>query len=330
MGTKILALDVGYSGTKIVASGANGEPQQLKFPSGAGPAGLLPKNLDGTVDLAGGVLVPVEGEIFAAFAEPRAFQNHERPLHEDYTTSREYQALVLGALARTTPEGDVDYLVTGLPVSQAKDAETRLRLEHQLQGEHALAGGRTIRVRRVKVLPQPVGAWVNFTYLQPEYRTADVRVLVFDVGFYSVDWVILDRGRIQDVASGSSTLATSAILERASGLIADRHGARVSLGRLEEAVRMGRATVRAGSAELVLQDVLIEAAKQPAGAVVNAIKQSIRSQADDINMILMVGGGSRFYRPALDAAFPGIRFVVADNPVMANAMGFYRYGAATA
>jgi len=84
-----------------------------------------------------------------------------------------------------------------------------------------------------------------------------------------------------------------------------------------------------GAHEIELAEVLKQAAKHPARNVVNAVQQSLRSQPEDVNMVLIVGGAGGLYRPALEEALPNVQFETFAEPVMANAVGFYRYGVAT-
>ncbi|OJY94419.1 MAG: hypothetical protein BGP25_05360 [Lysobacterales bacterium 63-13] len=325
----IVGLDLGYSAIKLASSDPKGAPPHLaRFPAGACPIAHLPKAMGGDVDLGSAVRVDIDGETYAALAEPRDFQNFQPPLHEFYSQSREYRALFLASLFKVGAR-HIDFLVTGLPVSQAKDRDFRLKLQDTLTGEHRIRDSLTVTVGRVKVLPQPVGAWMNWLIDNPPYRTRDVRALIFDVGFYSVDWVILERGKVLDAASGSSYLATSKVLEEAARLIQLEHKTRYSLARLEEAMRSGQPNYFVGDRELPLQPMLNRAARNIAENVLNEVRQSLRTQTDSLDLILLAGGGSGLYANAVREAFPQVRVVVAGDAVMANARGFYYFGEAS-
>lgn len=322
----ICGLDLGYSQAKlVVSSNPGGLPRKMVYPAGAGPLSQLPKTMSGDTDLGGAVRVDVDGEAFAALAEPRDFQGHQRPLHEDYAASREYRALFYGSLVRVGARR-IDYLITGLPVAQAKNRSTRERLESQLQGEHLIRDGMRVTVDRVRVLPQPVGAWLSWLNDNKRYQNSDIRALMFDVGFYSVDWCLLDRGKIQDAASGSSCLATSAILERAVAMVAEQYGTRISLSRLEEALRTNKPSISAGAKDLEMAPLMKAAAASVSSSVLNQVKQSLRALSDDVNFVLLAGGGSGLFAGAVAEAFPSAKISYVDDPVMANARGFYYYG----
>lgn len=324
----VASVDVGYSNVKIATQHKDGrEPMAWQVsPAGAGALGKLTASLNGARSLGSGVHVVLDGEDYVALVDPRNLQLHERPLHEDYPRSMEYRALFLGALEKIGAQR-IGRLVTGLPVIQAQNKALRQRLETQLSGTHTIRPGVTVTVDAVSVLPQPVGAWLSFLHANPRYRRADMRAMVFDVGFYSVDYVVLDNGKLSDVSSGSSLLATSKILEKAAELILEQNGIRVSVARIESAVRAKHENIQVGTREVPLAPILKVAAKAYAPDVVNQVKRSLRADAEGIGLILLAGGGAELYRDALRAAMPATTEIVGvENPVTANATGFCYFG----
>lgn len=323
----ILGLDLGYSAAKLVSTNPDGLPRMATHPAGACPISQLPTGLGGEAHLGGAVRVEIDGEPYAALAEPRDIHDHARPLHEDYPSSKEYRSLFLGSLYKVGARR-IDWLVTGLPVAQAKDPVRRQHLERQLAGEHVIRDQIAVTVDKVTVLAQPVGAWVSWLADNPEFTAMDVRALIIDPGFYSVDWCLIERGKIKSDASGSSTQATSAVIEQAAKVVFDRHGARISISRLEEALRNGKSSISAGGQTVMMGPLMAESAARLSGSVVNQIKQSLRSQVDDVDIVLLAGGGSNLYAGAVREAMPKARVEVVSDAVLANARGFYYFGAA--
>lgn len=324
----VASVDIGYSNVKIATQPKDGREAMAwqVSPAGAGSMDKLTTSLNGARSVGSGVHVVIDGEDFVALVDPRNLQLHERPLHEDYPSSRDYRALFLGALEKIGAQR-IGCLVTGLPVIQAQDPVARQRLEKQLTGTHVIRPGVEVTVDSVRVLPQPVGAWMSFLYANPRYRRADIRAMVFDVGFYSVDYVVLDNGKLRNVSSGSSLLATSKILEKASDLIHEHHGQRVSVARIESAVRAQQNHIHVGTREVPLGPILKDAAKVYAPSVVDKVKQSLRADAEGIGLILLAGGGAPLYRDALRTAMPATTEIVSvENPVTANATGFCYFG----
>jgi plasmid segregation protein ParM len=102
----------------------------------------------------------IEGERWVAGVEPERLQGWERELHSDYPSTKPYQALFYAALL-LTEQREIDVLVTGLPVSQYLEPERRETLAARLVGEHTITPKRSVTVKSVRVVPQPVGAYLD-------------------------------------------------------------------------------------------------------------------------------------------------------------------------
>ena len=57
---------------------------------------------------------------------------------------------------------EIDLLVTGLPVSQFQDESLRADLEARFSGEHQVTKKRTVNVKKVKVVAQPIGGLLDY------------------------------------------------------------------------------------------------------------------------------------------------------------------------
>ncbi|WP_170094883.1 hypothetical protein [Simplicispira suum] len=57
---------------------------------------------------------------------------------------------------------EIDVLVTGFPVLQALSPERCKELESQFIGQHQITPKRIVNVKKVEVLPQPVGGLLDF------------------------------------------------------------------------------------------------------------------------------------------------------------------------
>ena len=282
-----------------------------------GPAGA------GSTVRAGddGLAVEVDGAAWAAGVEPSRLQNWERELHPDYPATAGYRALVYAALLATGRER-IDTLVTGLPVSQWLDPVQREALRVRLTGTHAVTPAHQVEVAEVQILPQPAGAYFDFAAAEPE-AVAQARVLVVDSGFFSVDWALFDEGAMRAANSGTSTAAMSLVLEGAAELIRRDHGSRIERDLLERALRTGTPSVPLFGRPVELAPALAEAAKHTAQVALTRIRQSLRGERREVDLVLLAGGGAATYAEATRHAFPRARVVVADTPVLANVRGFW-------
>jgi plasmid segregation protein ParM len=290
------------------------------LPAGAGPAELLPDSIGGNGHPDGGWRVPINGEMWAAGVEPGRLQGLPRDLHADYTRSVSYRALFLAALAATGAE-QIGHLVTGLPVSHYKNGHAGLA--QRLRGTHSIGGGVAVAVERVTVLPQPAGAYLDFINRIESLDLAERgQILVIDVGFFSVDWVLVDRGEIRHAASGTSLLAMSMVLKAADDLLRERHGCQVGVDRLELAVREGWPSFYAGGQRIATGELLSEAANLIAPRALAEMRQTLRGE-HAVDGILVAGGGATLFEPHVAAIFPGTHIALPDLPVLANARGFW-------
>jgi len=77
---------------------------------------------------------------------------------------------------------------------------------------------------------------------------------------------------------------------------------------------------------VALKPALEDAGREVAGAALEALRQALRREATDVDLVLVTGGGAVLYGGAAAALFPGAEARLANDPVGANARGFFRYG----
>ncbi|MCK9171946.1 MAG: ParM/StbA family protein, partial [Desulfuromonas thiophila] len=318
----VVGLDIGYGNLKVVSGFAEKKPMQVQvLPAGAAPLSAASRDIRG--QLTSGVLVLLDDAQYVAGIEPEILC-WTRALHEDYPTSPEYRALFHAALLGTE-QTVVDRLVTGLPVSHFKDARKVDDLVRRMVGTHRVLNDHSITVREVQVLPQPIGSYLDVTAgREDEFEEAEV--LVVDPGFFSVDWVYLSGTTVRQEWSGSSTTATSMLLEAACANIRESHGFAVSVDKLERLIRAGRKAFRIPGGVVEIGAAVHRAAATLGPALVNEIKMSLRSRAQDISFIVLTGGGATYYERAMREIFPHAEVVLPKNSVTSNALGFWWYG----
>jgi plasmid segregation protein ParM len=319
----IIAVDIGYSNLKTLSGYSGSAPSAMILPAGAGPLTAMPDSLGlGRDDKH--LIVTVDDELWAAGVEPSRLQNWERELHPDYPATGSYRALLHAALVVSGRER-IDRLVTGLPVSQYQNTAHRERLVAALQGQHQVTARRAVQVDSVEVLPQPAGAYLDMVGHAAANSVEAARTLVIDAGFFSVDWVLFDGGELRSANSGSSTSAMSLLLEAADTLVQHDHGGRLGRDQIEKAVRTGHDTVQLFGTPVQLTPYITAAAKRTGAVALTAVKQSLRSEPREVDVVLLSGGGASVYAEAASAAFPRSRIVVPDEPVLANVRGYWSY-----
>lgn len=223
----------------------------------------------------------------------------------------------------------VERLVTGLPVEQARDPRRREALRRTLIGRHRTERG-GFEVGEVRIVPQPVGAFVDLLWSDLDSETLarieEGTVLVLDAGYYSFDWAVVVAGELRRGASGTSLEAMSVLIERAAGLIAEQHGGRPQPLALEAALRRGREHLLVLGKRVLLQPLLEHAAREVGGVALEALRQALRREVTNVDLVLVTGGGGALYKRQAAELFPGAQVLLARDPVGANARGFFRYG----
>ncbi len=321
----VLGIDIGYSNLKLAYGQQGSEPKVLLRPAGAAPADRMGEKIggDGEEDF---LRVLVNDVPFVAGISPDRAELWSRELHENYPSTDSYRALFHAGLLLSEFD-QIDLVVTGLPVNQYLNPDLRERLSKQMQGEHQITPRRKITVNKVKVVPQPVGGFVDYVWSLPDAaEIEDSRVMVVDPGFFSVDWVLIGNGELRRQSCGTSLEASSVILDEAVRLIAEDFGGNIGRERLEHALRNGLAHVRLFGERVEVAPFLKKAADKVGPIVTARLRESLRKENASADMVLLVGGGAGFFENAVKEAFPQLKVSSPDSPVYANARGFWRMG----
>jgi plasmid segregation protein ParM len=321
----VLGIDIGYSNLKLAYGQQGSEPKVLLRPAGAAPADRMGEKI-GSNEEEDFLRVLVNDVPFVAGISPDRAEFWSRELHENYPSTDSYRALFHAGMLLSEFD-QIDLVVTGLPVNQYLNLELRERLSGQMQGEHQITPRRKITVNKVKVVPQPVGGFVDYVWSLPDAaEIEDSRVLVVDPGFFSVDWVLIGNGELRRQSCGTSLEASSVILDEAVRLIAEDFGGNVGRERLEHTLRNGLAHVRLFGERVEVAPFLKKAADKVGPIVTARLRESLRKENASADMVLLVGGGAGFFESAVRDAFPQLKVSSPDSPVYANARGFWRMG----
>jgi len=326
----VRALDVGYGNVKFIRKHSSLDlvPVVDKFPSRA--------VISNDTDISGGMLsrrktvhVEVEGRKYEVGYDVTLAQGtHDETtsLEKNFCTTQPYLARALGAFYYMYDDLDerkeIDLLVCGLPVSSY--TTYRADVQRILTNEFRLPSGRHIKINKVTVIPQPLGAY--FYYLakaNEEFKKGNN--LVIDPGFFTFDWLV-SKGMLPNTnRSGSVSRGMSAVLKAMAESIAKKEKTDVStvFKILDDAIRDGV------SPRLFGREIDMDAHRDRAKAVINeAITQLISNVGDgaDIDNIMVAGGGTDYYIDAIREKFPRHNILTCRDPVYANVVGFQHAG----
>lgn len=323
--TNILAVDIGYSSTKI-AYGARGTPANefstLIFPSIAAPTTRVAQSIGARENSADDIKIWYEGTEYSACIRPE-YTRSVRAVHEDYYLEDTYQVLYRAAL-HLTGEDEISCVVTGLPVTQAQDTRRVNRLRDLMMGEIQTTKGRVVKVNDVKVVPQPVGAYLEMIAEWDGSREIlHGNIIVIDPGYFSVDWLAIKNARVQWDASGTSLAAVSKVLKDASDLLTQSTGGWVDPETIESALRDGEERILSMGQPQPFKQPLLEASKFHAKEAVRSVRTALREQRAEPGIIVMAGGGAKIYRQSVEESFPDWRIWTGRYPAVSNVRGFW-------
>lgn len=334
----VMGLDIGYSNAKLCFGESTARSNELTthiLPSTASlvehysqPAAL--QAFGGVKE--NGVRLTYNEKEWIAFVDPARLSYYTRELDANYQNSDAYQVMFRAAI--TLAKRDViDCLVIGLPDSLYQNVQLRKTLEASLAGQHTITNEKTVNVLSVSVISQPLGGYMQLVMMANhnpdiEKRLLQSKALIVDPGFFSFDWITLNRGAYTEGARGTSMRATSVFLEAVATSIEKTHGARISVAQLEHALRSNWSSVFVGGQDVELKPHFEVGVEQAAKNAVSELSGSLRKidGTDEIGLVMIVGGGARLFEPALRKLLKNQLIVVPKEPVLANVVGFYLHG----
>jgi plasmid segregation protein ParM len=332
----VRAIDVGHGNTKFVAYHKHGADIQCSmFPS------IAPHSSGGN-DLNGGVFqslntvrVEVQGVMYEVGKDARLAQDasYGRGFSDEYSLQDDYMALVRGCIFfMNAPH--IDLLVVGLPVNTfdkyEKELKNRLIATHRVP---AMVDGRPdpvktveVEIRDVRVLPQPIGAFFDYSITHQVYGRMKTQMnLLVDPGYYTLDWVVAQGVKIIKARSGAHAGGMSAVLSAMAEAIGRDIGVQLTdVSPIDEALRTGTNPYFFNK-ELDLSKY-IGIGKEKARQFVSVMATNVGNKGVDIKNIILAGGGAQFFKEAIQNAFPQHELVVTKDPVFANVRGFQLAG----
>lgn len=319
----VRAVDVGSGNTKFVTGIAGNEIRCASFPSVAYPSsGETPhwpaSERRKTVCIpVGPLFYEVEPDVGLAADTFRAKQ-----LHDEYTESPEYMALLRGALSMMKVS-HIDLLIVGLPV--ALFSLKKSALEKTMAGEHQIGGGKTVTVAKAMAVAQPQGALVHYAAEHKKMATIGTeQSLVIDPGSRTFDWLVTRGMRLVQKQSHSINRGMSDVLRLLAAEISKDVG---SPYRDYDAIDLA---LRSGKSPVIFQKPYdmgrhLPLAESVAQQAVSTMRQWIETP-ESLQNIILVGGGAFLFKKAVKAAFPKHRIHEVKEPMFANVRGFQLAG----
>lgn len=331
----VVGMDIGYGNLKVAFGDALDEsPFGEIYPACAVPSELVATSMFGSdMENETGIRVQVNGKDWRAGVPGNAVQRHApRQLHEGYVGSEAWTALAYAGMLAAGRDV-IDVLVVGLPVSHYEEAGRREGLVSLLKKSHTIFPNKTIHVHQVKVVPQPVGAYVdalNGSWCDEgvQDRLAEETSLVIDPGFFSLDWTLVrSGGRYASLASGSSLFAVSHLIEEARKQMSVAYGKAPTVAQLESCLQENRTSLYVFKRNIEITPFFETAARVAGLEAFGEMRAMLRQVDEPINFIILAGGGAELYQPVVKEMYADSTILVSPKPEMANVFGFWGLGA---
>lgn len=319
----VRAVDVGSGNTKFVTAAAGTDIRCASFPSVAYPSSDDSPSWPAS-ERKKTVCIPI-GSLFYEVGPDvnlAADTFRAKQLHDEYTETPEYMALLRGALSMMKLSR-IDLLVVGLPV--ALFAVKKAALEKAMTGRHDIGGGKTVTVGKALAVAQPQGALVHYASEHEKMAViGNEQSLIIDPGSRTFDWLVARGMRLVQKQSYSFNRGMSDVLRLLAAEITKDIG---SLYRDYDAIDLA---LRTGKQPVIFQKPydmkrLLPLAETVAEQAVSTMKEWIEAP-HSLQNIILVGGGAFLFRKAVKAAFPKHRIHEVKEPMFANVRGFQAAG----
>lgn len=315
----VRAVDVGSGNTKFVTGVVGNEIRCASFPSVAYPSsGDTPhwpaSERRKTVCIPVGPLFYEVGPDVSLAADTfRAMQ-----LHDEYTESPEYMALLRGALSMMKVP-HIDLLVVGLPVALFNLKKSQL--EKAMVGTHPVGGGKTVTVAKAMAIAQPQGALVYYAAEHGKMATiGNEQSLVIDAGSRTFDWLVTRGMRLVQKQSNSINRGMSDVVRLLAGEISKDIGMPYrDFDAIDLALRTGKAPVIFQKPYDMKKHLPL--AESVAQQAVSTMRQWIE-MPESLHNIAQVGGAVFLFKRSVKAVFPKHRIYEVKEPMFANVRGF--------
>lgn len=333
------ALDIGYGNTKYLSGvDENGDLILGSFPSltPLASAHKISGNMFMSRDTK---VVDVDGTNYEIGVESEdlisgSSTDAAKVLDESYIFSPQYKALFLGALAYMEQE-EYDILVMGLPVNYIHNAE---KLSELFTGTFELPDNKKCTVKRVVVIPQPLGGFYQVAVDEDLYEDMlEEFNLVIDPGYLTFD-VLTTKGLTPiDPRSDAINGGMSKILNALAKSISQELGRSFDdLNAIDKAIRKPRkiknkdGTVERKRALKVGKQIieLDEHIKKTTPVIENSITamKNIVKTYDDIENIILVGGAENIFAKMIEKHLSDRDIFKSDNSLFSNVIGFFYVG----
>ena len=311
----VVAIDIGHSTVKVSTSG-----KKLIFPSVATSALRISDQNEAIVADREKVFLNSKPWFFGETALLQGGMNWATGLSDDWIDSQEHAVLFLGALKKLEQVeiGTPNLIIAGLPVQAMKPEMTHVdRLKRSFS--------ELCPNSEIKVVPQPYGAFSNITLdvnglPQPDRLIHHISWAVIDVGFYTTDFILINKGHWIEMASASCpgiSMAAEHLMQRLSN-----KSIKIDMADADAALR--QQSISYFGKQIDIKEDITESISIASSKIIDTADRYFSPHASKLNGIYVSGGGAASVIEGLKSKWPHV--VIAEDPRMAVVEGMRRFG----
>ncbi len=330
----VLGIDIGHSALKL-AYGEDTEmlpARTITLPAIASPAddgALVPMHQSPHDD--GPCSVSIDGQTWIAGVPWRSLRlpRRGRQMSYNFPETEDYRALLYAGLQKAGTNV-IDRLVTSVPAFGHLKPEGVAPLKARLEGVHLVAPGQSVEVREASIWPHAVGTFMHLRQpLRRSWNCDSARVLVIDAGYFSIDWAVITNGRnIRNGTIGNSVWALNYVCGFVREAVLRDYRIMLDDDEIEKVLGSGPSVIR-------LQDHLVDLAPYLASALDRVIDAALieiramwcRLEEGEPELLALAGGGAKHFKDQIARAFPRVKLIVPEQPLVSNVVGLWHIGA---
>lgn len=253
-------------------------------------------------------------------------------LDPEFALSDGYLARLYGALSYMLPglrAGVIDFLVLGLPLNTySRYGEA---LARRCKGEHRVAGDASVGIGECFVYPQPLGSYA--AYLSEQKARGQLapnavpNALVVDPGYNTIDWFVCRGMTPNQSACGAATLGMSGVLKRIAQSVVTATQSNAPIASVVRSI--DQAWVNGKPFRMFGKEIDLAVHLTAGAPIIEDAAQAVKNAigvGNEIDVILLAGGGAHLYREALQRRFPQHEIVLLTRPTFGNVLGFHLLG----
>jgi plasmid segregation protein ParM len=317
---RVYGVDIGYGYTKVAAAGR----APLVIPSIVG-SNEEPSYRSDIGDRIRITPLTLNGHSYLVGEAAKRFSRHRyRIFDSTWAESPYYLLLFVSALMRIEKSGcEPAAVVTGLPVSHYTQERVR-QIQDLLARSHNIrtaASETSVKVERVKVIPQPFGSFFDLI-LNDEGKLKDPekireRVGIIDIGFQTTD-LALATPQFIEASSGSLEVGVRSIADQLSRDLSRKYSITLDTTEAEETLR--HKSVRIFGESVDLTEMIAERTREVAELILS-YAHSLWGRGERLNRLILAGGGANIFRSYF-SGYPNLH--VPQEPSLSNVRGYLK------